>query len=221
MEPLEALARGSWDSELREFRRSLLEMDRVGAKRVLETVLAALPVDGVVEQLVIPSLEEMGREWEAGRLALSQIYMGGRICEELVDILLPAASPYRKDQPAMAVAVLEDHHLLGKRMVYSSLRAAGFELLDFGRVNVETLILRTQQEQISILLISTLMLPSALRIREVSSGLRKAGWTGKIIVGGAPFRFDSQLWKEVGADGTSANASGAASLVTQIAGDAR
>jgi methanogenic corrinoid protein MtbC1 len=210
----------SVESALHEFEQGLLEMDRVKTRRVVEAMQGTLSAERIVEDLVVPALERMGRDWESGRLALSQVYMGGRICEELVDVLLPPADSSRKQQPRIAIAVLEDHHLLGKRIVYSVLRAGGFDPLDFGSLDAASLIHRTRHDGIEVLLISTLMLPSALRVRDVSLGLRRAGWAGKIVVGGAPFRLDTQLWQEVSADATSPTAAGALALVAQFAGEA-
>jgi methanogenic corrinoid protein MtbC1 len=207
------------ESQLREFERALVSMDRLGASRLLTAAQASLNAAEVVERLVVPALERLGAEWESGRLALSQIYMGGRICEELVDRILPPASPQRKDQPKIAIVVLEDYHLLGKRIVYSTLRASGFELLDYGRMDVDELVHRTIAERVRILLLSTLMLNSALRVKDVRAGLVRAAAPVKIVVGGAPFRFDKQLWREVGADATSATAAGAVPVINQVASD--
>ena len=52
---------------------------------------------------------------------------------ELVDTILPPADPSRTDLPPMAIAVLEDYHLLGLRVVYSALRASGYALQNYGR----------------------------------------------------------------------------------------
>ena len=49
------------------------------------------------------------------------------------------------------------------------------------------------------------MLRSALRVSDVKKQLQQQGVKTKIIVGGAPFRFDAQLWQEVGADATATN----------------
>jgi methanogenic corrinoid protein MtbC1 len=206
------------DPRLQELERAILSLDRLEARRVLASAQGSLSATQLVEQLVMPVLDKLGTEWECGDLALSQIYMGGRICEELVDLVLPPASLFRKNQPRMAIAVLEDYHLLGKRIVYSTLRASGFELLDYGRMDLEELANQAQEDSVEILLISTLMLCSALRVKELRDRLLPGM---KILVGGAPFRFDDQLWKEVGADATSATASGAVSIITALAGGVR
>jgi methanogenic corrinoid protein MtbC1 len=118
----------------------------------------------------------------------------------------------------MAIAVLDDYHLLGKRIVYSVLRAKGFELKDYGRVTVDEVINKTRADQIRVLLISTLMLHSALRIRDVVAGLKAENLDVKVVVGGAPFIFDTQLWREVNADAMGRSASDVPDIVRTIMG---
>jgi methanogenic corrinoid protein MtbC1 len=203
-----------------EFEQSLLAMDRLRARSILQSLLATQSATPLVEQLIVPVLEKIGTQWETGRLALSQVYMSGRICEELVDWLLPPADPQRKNQPKMAIAVLEDYHLLGKRLVYSMLRASGYEVTNYGRTDVDSLVKKTVQDRIGVLLISTLMLNSALRVKLVRARLTEAELPVKLVVGGAPFRLDPQLWREVGADATSPTASGVVAVIHQLAGGA-
>ncbi|MCA1788103.1 MAG: cobalamin-binding protein, partial [Desulfobacteraceae bacterium] len=63
-----------------------------------------------------------------------------------------------------------------------------------------------------------LMLPSALKIQAVKEKLARIGCDVKLIVGGAPFRFDDQLWKKVGADAMCRDASDAVSVIENIMG---
>ena len=196
---------------------ALLALDRLAVSRLLEAPDGE-PLLVRIERLMIPALERIGRAWEEGRVALSQVYMGGRICEDLVNRLIRSTSSRRMAQPRMAVAVLEDYHLLGKRMVYATLRAAGYEVSDYGRIDVATLVRRTVTDRVELLLISTLMFPSALRVAQVREGLELAGWRARIIVGGAPFRFDEDLWREVGADAMCRNASDVLGVISSLSG---
>lgn len=198
-----------------EFKQALLSLNRTVAHAVVQQLRATYSPARIIEDLIMPALKNMGDGWESGDIALSQVYMSGRICEELVDALLPPGADERKNQPKMALVTLEDYHLLGKRIVYANLRAGGFEVLDYGRMDVATLVEQTRRDAIEVLLISTLMLPSALRIREVRTQL---GREIKIIVGGAPFRFDPQLWQEVGADAMGHTAMDAVRLVESLSG---
>lgn len=206
---------------IENFIQALLSLDRLTAQRLLEENRNPLEPIKVIEDVVAVALERIGSEWQKGNIALSQVYMGGRICEELVDAVLPPGAPDRKDQPRMAICVLCDHHGLGKTIVYSLLRASGFELLDFGMIEVDALVERVEKEKVKVLLISVLMLPSALKVKKVKEKLFEKALGVKIIVGGAPFRFDNQLWKDVGADAMCETASDSVAAIESIMGGAR
>lgn len=198
------------------FREALEALDRVGAERIFQQALTDMTAIQAVEQLVVPALEQVGAAWQAGDVALSQVYMGGRFCEELVDKSLPPSDPDRKHQPRSAIVVLSDYHMLGKRIVYSVLRASGYELFDYGRMDVDELVERVLDDKVRVLLISVLILPSALKVREVCARLKAANANVKVVVGGAPFLFDDLMWREVGADAMGYNASDAVGIVRKL-----
>ncbi|MBD3176367.1 MAG: cobalamin-binding protein [Armatimonadia bacterium] len=189
-------------------------MDRVRASECMKSAVNGGPPLQGVETLVVPALDRIGEMWAEGGVALSQVYMSGRICEELVDQILPPASPSRKRQPRMAIAVLEDQHLLGKRIVYAILRASGYELEDYGAVELDTLVTRALDDDIELLLVSTLMLPAALRVADLVSALKEAGSDCRVVVGGAPFTLTEDLWKDVGAYAMGATATDAIELAS-------
>ncbi len=191
-------------------------MDSMEARQLIHSAGAMLSPVQIVDSIIVPALERIGARWERGEAALSQVYMSGRICEPLVSNLLPIDSHDRKDKPIVGVTVLEDFHVLGKNLVLSALRASGFNPLDLGRTDVGQLIQTVIAENVKVLLISTLMLPSALRVRDVCNGLKAAGYRAKIAVGGAPFRFDPELWREVGADAGGRSAGEAITITREL-----
>ena len=203
--------------QLNEFERALLTLDKSAAEKIIwEVIKTGSPIQ-IASELVNEVLKRIGNNWEAGKVALSQVYMSGIICEELIDKILPPASPLRKSQPKMAIAVFEDYHVLGKRIIYSTLRASGFDLMDLGSgVTAKELKKIIQKEKIKILLLSVLMLPSALKIKDLIDQLSDTDI--KIIVGGAPFRFDDKLWSEIGADAMGQGPSDAIEIVTKMIG---
>lgn len=202
---------------INEFERALLMLDRSLAEQiVLRSVQPETPME-VAGNLITSTLRRIGDSWERGTVSLSQVYMSGLICEEIIDKILPPFSPDRTGQPCMAIGVFEDYHLLGKRIIFSTLRASGYELIDLGGgLKTSALVETVQQKGIEILLLSVLMLPSALRIKNLKQEL--AGTGVKIVVGGAPFRLDDQLWKEVGADACGKDSSEALRIVEQMTG---
>jgi hypothetical protein len=141
------------------FLDALLAMDRVAAKRALGGPARAMAGSMSSSAWSCRPSSASGILWERGEVSLSQVYMSGRMCEEMVDAILPSSDPHRVDQPPMAIAVLDDYHLLGKRMVYSVLRASGYELKDYGTVDGDALVSRVVRDGIVVLLISVLDAP--------------------------------------------------------------
>ncbi len=199
-------------------REALLAVDQVQAEDILDGVAAQQPLDQV-EGVLVPAMEGIGDGWEDGSVALSQVYMSARICEQLVRRINVEQEQLRFPQPHMAIAVLEDFHLLGKSIIHSMLHGAGYELQDFGRMDAESLAARVVDEEIQILLVSTLMLRAALRVPELRRRIEALGRNDiRIVVGGAPFRFDPELWTQVGADATAAGASELLPIVKRMTG---
>lgn len=202
------------------FLGALLDVDRQAARRLLESACQSAEPRDALDYLVKPVLECIGNRWEAGELALSQVYMSGRICEELIDKLLPDMSQNDAgSQPRVAIGVLEDHHALGKRIVLSVLRASGIPVSDYGcGLEVDELVHRSAAGNIQVLLVSALMLRSALRIKDLVTALRAARLPVRVVAGGAPFVFDRRLAEEVGADAVGYSASDAVAIVRRLLG---
>ncbi len=200
-----------------DFEKALLAIDQVTAEEIVAKLNNTHTPLQIMEGLIAPALENVGTGWEQGRIALSQVYMSGRICEDFVNALLPPTASTRKKRPHLAIAVLEDYHLLGKRIVYAHLRSCGFDLIDYGQgISAEDLADRAIDDDIDILLISTLMLRSALKVEQVKLRFEASGSNIKILVGGAPFLLDPKLWQTVRADAMGRNAAEAVEIITKL-----
>jgi methanogenic corrinoid protein MtbC1 len=201
------------EARRQQLRGALESLDRARAEALFADALRELPPIEVVETLLVPVLARLGDDWCAGRVALSQVYLTGRICEDLVERLLPPRAVEPGARPRQAIAVLDDYHLLGKRIVLSVLRAAGIPVLDYGRMQVQPLVDRVISDGVEHLLLSVLMLPSALEVKSVRAALARRGHRVRIAVGGAPFLLDPELWREVGADACGRSAADAVTIV--------
>lgn len=198
----------------------LLRNDRVAARALAERWAGQRGPFPFIDDVIVPALDEFGRRWETGGVALAQVYMAGRICELIVDELLSGGAVARRQVPRIAIAAVSDQHTMGKRVVSLAVRAAGFELVDYGAgVPADTLARRASADSIEVLLVSALMLSSALEIETISRHLARSGGATKLIVGGAPFRLDPTLWRRVGADAWGPSASDAVHLIADVRGE--
>ena len=205
---------------VQQFEAALLSVNRLAAQVLFEKTLQQVSPTECLDHMMTPALEKIGEQWESGNVALSQVYMSGVMCEELVNTLLPQTVTPSAEPPRIALVTFEDYHVLGKRILQSILTAKGLRVLDYGYgVQKDELIEMVVRDDLETLLISTLMFPSALRIELVRKELDALGRKVNIVVGGAPFRFDDQLWKAVGADAMGRTASDAVKIIQQLEED--
>ena len=88
---------------IKPFRDALETLDRVAAETLFQQALDRLTPIQAIERVVVPALEQIGEAWQSGDVALSQVYMSGRFCEELIERVLPPSDPDRKHQPRSAI----------------------------------------------------------------------------------------------------------------------
>lgn len=206
-------------NNIKDFEKALLQINRIRIEEIINQVKEQFEPIQIIEDLISPALQNIGNKWEKGIVSLAQIYMAARICEDFLDKLIPFNEIKRKDQVKIAITVLEDYHGLGKKIIQMLLHTSGYDIIDYGLgISLEDLITHVKKDKIEILLISTLMLRSALKIKNLTEKLKEIGLNTKIIVGGAPFNFDRELWKTVGADFYGRNASEAIQLISEIIG---
>jgi methanogenic corrinoid protein MtbC1 len=184
---------------------ALLNNDAGTARDIVFTRMAAIPPFIRMEAVIAPVLEAIGTSWQNGDTALVQIYFSSKICEGIVLKLFGESAHEFASVPKIAVATLEDFHQLGAKVVRMSIQSAGQKVIDYGRMDVAALAEKVSNDGTEYLLISTLMLRSALKVEELRKALDSKGCKVKIIVGGAPFRFDWSLWRKVNADFTAAS----------------
>ncbi len=195
-----------------------LDVDRV------KTIFTSLFKDNIGsiegnESILIEAQKQIGDLWEKGDLALSQVYMAGKICDNLISEIVSSEPPSQSKVMPIYTVVLEDFHVLGEKMLISILRMAGYTVIDYGYgISSDSLIQSIKKDKCEILMVSTLMLHSALKIKQLKDKLTELHLNTKLIVGGAPFNIDPMLWKTVGADATASTASKSIELLQQFMG---
>jgi methanogenic corrinoid protein MtbC1 len=115
-----------------------------------------------------------------------------------------------------------DLHTLGKRIVTGCLKARMIEVIDLGvNVPAERFVDEAVARNAAVIGISAMMMHTArgengcLKARRI---LRERGLERgiKIIVGGAPYRFDAELYRQVRADAWAADGVTAGSVIADL-----
>ncbi len=200
-----------------DLKNALLGVDRIKTSEIFSEVFSQYNSFEFIEEIVMDVLKQIGDGWEKGEVSLAQVYMSGVLCEKFINEYIPKFKFSKKNSPKIGIAVLLDKHSLGKSIVSSIVSAAGYELKDLGSgLTPKSLVDLAKRNKLDIILISSLMLPSAMKVREVYRMIKDENLDIKIIVGGAPFRLDDQLWKMVGADGRGKSAYDVIELIERL-----
>ena len=182
--------------------QALLDIDRIRVAALLHEAHQA-SVEGqsnATDDAVGAALSRIGDGWEAGTVSLSQVFMAGRILDAVMTRQL-AGEPRHVHGPRISVATLGDRHTLGKTLVKGALRSAGFAVTDLGAgLSPEGVVEAAVAAHAELLMVSVLMLHSALQLRQVRDLLDTLPSRVPLAVGGAPFVHDPELWRRVGAD---------------------
>ena len=183
------------------FIEALLSFDKKRAQSIAFDCIGTKEDLAPFFELVRSSLDKIGEGWSKGQIPLAQEYIASTICEELLSQLLPDHKKVLTDNTFIGITNIDDYHLLGKRIVSSVVQSSGYKIKEFDPQNdISVLASHIVESRIRILLVSALMLHTAKKIERLRKSLDILGSDVKIIVGGAPFNFDSKLWCDVGAN---------------------
>lgn len=207
------------------YHEAVLDTDRTLAVGAITTALAqGVPAEDLVFRVVVPSLEAtmaaVARDPDAN---LAQHFMTAQIAGEVTDLLL---SRFAKPPDPVGRVIIGtargDLHSLGKRIVSGCLKALLVDVVDVGvNVPAERFVDEAVARDAHVIAVSAMMLHTATGetgARQVRALLGQRGLNGqvKLIVGGAPYRFDPELYKAVGADASAPDGVSAGRLITEL-----
>lgn len=160
-----------------------------------------------------PVLDRFGELWYKGEISLAQGYVAGLIAEEVFVIASESGEFKKEDVDKSKVAVIgnaeDDYHALGRKLLVTFLKMAGWQIHDLGNdVVAKDFVDKAVETDASVIGVSAMMYTTANNIRKIRDELDARNLTGKIqlAVGGAIFRLRPELCREVGGDGTVDNA---------------
>ena len=207
---------------IREYNAAVLDTDRARALQVVTQALqqGARPED-IVFKVVIPGLDLMVKALSEGfDTNLAQHFMTSQIAAEVTEKMLALfQAPPEIFGRVVIGSASGDLHTLGKRIVIGCLKAQMIDVTDLGvNVSAEKFVDEAVAHQAQVIGVSAMMVHTARgeggasKVRQI---LKARGLEDKIklVVGGAPFRFDPDLVKLVQADGWAENGVSAVKVI--------
>jgi 5-methyltetrahydrofolate--homocysteine methyltransferase len=174
--------------------------------------------DAVINQYLIPAINEVGELFNRKKYFLPQLIGSANTMKLAIEYLEPLLE--RKsggaDMPTIVFATVEgDIHDIGKNLVVLMLKNYGYHVIDLGKdVPAETIVDTAMKEKAAIIGLSALMTTTMMRMQDVIELCRQKGCTSKVIIGGAC--ITQSFADEIGADGYSGDAAECVKLVERI-----
>ena len=201
--------------------------DDAGSKSLAEKAIQ-MGVDPVValEEGLAKALREVGDRFGRGDAFITELIAAAQAMEAGAEVLnkeIAKLGASRRTIGRFLIGTVEgDIHSIGKNIVATMLRSAGFEVIDLG-VDVPTLTIveKVRELKPDIVGLSALMTTTMTKQREVIEALEGAGLRGevKVIVGGSPV---TEEWvEEIGADACGLDAGSAVGLALELIGEER
>jgi methanogenic corrinoid protein MtbC1 len=200
-----------------QYLSALLRYDRHSASTlILEAVENKVSIREIYCHVFEPCQYEIGRLWQTNVVSIAQEHY----CTASTQFIMSQLYPYifRSDRTVrgtiVAACVSGELHEIGARMLCDLLEMEGWNTIYLG-ANVPTAgivdVLRVNHS--NILAVSASMTFHIRAVREVIAAVRLASPEVRILVGGCAFRIAPNLWRDVGADYCTKDATDAISLI--------
>jgi len=195
-----------------------LDIDQVAAQ--VQTALEnGFPALQILNEGLAPGVRMVGERYERGEYYLTDLVLAGEVMKAGLVPLEPFLT--HSDVSAAGVVVLAtvkgDIHEIGKNLVATMLRSAGFQVVDLGvDVPAQRIVETARQKRANVVGLSVLLTPMINELINVLDGLQEAGLRPqlKVIIGGAC--TTPELANELGCDGHGADAVAAIRLCEQL-----
>jgi methylmalonyl-CoA mutase cobalamin-binding domain/chain len=213
------------DGIIKAYKEAVFETDKEAAFEVVHGALdQGVTAEDIVFKVVIPAVEEMMSEITKDPDAnLAQHFMTAQIASEVTERMLERfAHPPEILGRVVIGTASGDLHSLGKRIVMGCLKALMVEVTDLGvNVTPQAFVDAAVAHDAQVIAVSAMMVHTAtgpqgaIRVRQL---LKERGLEDRIrlVVGGAPYRFDNELYKSVGADAWAADGVSAGKVIIDL-----
>ncbi len=185
---------------------------------VTEKVRGGTPPKEILDAILIPAINEVGRRFDTQQYFLPQLIAGAGAMKKAIDELEPylEEGTSKGDKPVIVIATVQgDIHDIGKNLVALMFKNYGYQVFDLGKdVPAETIIEAAREQDAAIICLSALMTTTMVRMKDTINLRNKEKLRAKVIIGGAV--TTPEYAAEIGADGYSKDAADAVRLVQSL-----
>ncbi|MCX5818625.1 MAG: cobalamin-dependent protein [Deltaproteobacteria bacterium] len=174
----------------------------------------------VVSRGLIPAITIVGEQFQNGQIYIPEMMIAARAMSATLDYFkqkLAGQGEAKKLGTVVIGTVQGDLHDIGKNLVAMILKGQGFQVEDLGvSVSTAKFVQAVREKKPEILAMSALLTTTMTEMKNTIEALKTAGLRDqvKVVVGGAP--VTPAFAAQIGADGNSYDAPGAAKLCREL-----
>ena len=175
----------------------------------------------IVNQFLIPSLDQVGQQFETGKIFLPQLIQSAGAAQKAFEVIRESIVRQGKKSISKGKIIMAtvrgDIHDIGKNIVRVILENYGYEMIDLGKdVPPETIVETALSQKVRLVGLSALMTTTLGSMEQTIRALREAGADCRIFVGGAVLTKDYA--SKIGADFYAKDAKQAVDIAKRVLG---
>ncbi|GAA0070213.1 homocysteine S-methyltransferase family protein [Clostridium sardiniense] len=191
------------DDNEESLEKSIFQGLKNSTRKITERLLEEKTELQIVNEDLIPALDKVGEKYEKGEIFLPQLIQAAETVKISFNLIKDRLVKLDKGDVSKGKIILAtvkgDIHDIGKNIVKVILENYGYDILDLGKdVPIEKVVKEATENNIKLVGLSALMTTTIVSMEETIVALKKAGFKGKIFVGGAVVTTDYS--EKMGAD---------------------
>ena len=195
----------------------LRDKSRAAAAKLLAT---KTPVE-IIDNYIVPALDEVGRDFEKGIKFLPQLLLSADTVAKAFEVIkehLEKTGAKSEPKGKIVIAtVYGDIHDIGKNIVKAMLENYGYTVIDLGKdVPVETVIETIRREKPGVVGLSALMTTTVTNMEKTIARIKEEKFPVRIMVGGAV--LTGEYAKRIGADFFGRDAMASVNIAKEVFG---
>lgn len=161
-------------------------------KKATEDLLKEKDGLSIINEILIPALDKIGKDYETGQIFLPQLIQSAEASKIAFEIIKQTfTSTDTTKGPVLIATVHGDIHDIGKNIVKVVCESYGFQMIDLGKdVSKETILEAYYQYQPKAIGLSALMTTTVASMEETIALLKQVDNMCPILVGGAVLTQD-------------------------------
>ena len=168
----------------------------------------------VINEVIIPALNIVGKDYETGKIFLPQLIQSAETTKKAFEVVKEtfSANDGEEKGPIIIATVEGDIHDIGKNIVKVVLESYGYKIIDLGKdVKVEKVVEAYKKYKPKAIGLSALMTTTVASMERTIKALHESGCSEPIWVGGAVVTED--IAHNIGADYYTEDAMAAVNLL--------